>query len=262
MKNVKTILFASLIVAMILPFSGMNFANADNQNIEITDKISVNDSATVEKQTEDKIIKLAERAAKLQNKINEGIKVDVNQMKLDRVLDRLNSMGITMEGQDLDVLSEFHSDGIDDTDIEFEIMCTECEHSIKVKAAYQYFKYTLFGINFYGNVSGSWSPDMYVTADKKDVLVSIDNGHAASGPIWGYSVTASNDRPTTAVYDTFVNAIDSSGVYQFPNGDFTTYNNQASFTWSWDTHNSPLSPGFYAGTDWDLTARGEVVTLS
>lgn len=33
MKNVKTIMFASLIMAMILPFSGMNYANADEQTI-------------------------------------------------------------------------------------------------------------------------------------------------------------------------------------------------------------------------------------
>lgn len=33
-KNTKTILFASLIIAMILPFSGMNFAEATNEQIK------------------------------------------------------------------------------------------------------------------------------------------------------------------------------------------------------------------------------------
>ena len=32
MKNAKTILFASLIAAMILPFSGMQFAAAETNN--------------------------------------------------------------------------------------------------------------------------------------------------------------------------------------------------------------------------------------
>jgi len=31
-KEIKTIIFASLIMAMILPFSGMNFANAEESS--------------------------------------------------------------------------------------------------------------------------------------------------------------------------------------------------------------------------------------
>lgn len=43
-NNAKTILFTSLIVAMILPFSGMNFAQADKEEIEKYEPTKISDA--------------------------------------------------------------------------------------------------------------------------------------------------------------------------------------------------------------------------
>jgi len=73
-RNVKTLLFASLIVAMVLPFSGMQMAQAEKSFEEKQQRLI------------DKVIRLDERIA---NNPGDQVKIDKLEAKKQRVLERL-----------------------------------------------------------------------------------------------------------------------------------------------------------------------------
>ena len=233
----KTILFASLVAMLLIPAGVDNVAFADL--------------------SEDKLEKIAAQAAKLQNKINDGINVEKNTANLTILLDKLNDNGITMGDQSLDVLADWHSEGLDEVSTESNGASTECtcDHSMKIKAGYKYFKYHLFGINFYGHVTGIWSLDGE-GGDIRDATVDVNNSHASSGAIWIYSVAGSSDRPTTATWDSTVYLVDNNASQQTP--DHTTGAHTATFHYSWDSFTTPLSSGYFAGSNWDVIAEADI----
>jgi len=68
-KTIKTILFASLIAAMILPFSGMDFAEAVN------DKVTLKNNAALDNIPEDKLIQRLDNEWKSQYKSKEQFEI-------------------------------------------------------------------------------------------------------------------------------------------------------------------------------------------
>lgn len=101
MKNAKTVLFASLIAAMILPFSGMQFAEAEevydgtkvkeafiqlDPYMTVTDekKILFDIKSANENGLDEKIIKIGKEYAKLQNDMIDSLKSgDTTNLILD-----------------------------------------------------------------------------------------------------------------------------------------------------------------------------------
>ena len=86
MKNTKTILFASLIVAMILPFSGMTNTFADTNKVDSNLLL-------------EKFVKLANKANQIQSQIhilehtNERVnKINVLDLQLSRIQEQMDKL--------------------------------------------------------------------------------------------------------------------------------------------------------------------------
>ena len=151
-SNIKTLLFASLIAAMILPFSGMNYAVAEELDKE-------------------KVEKIAKKAQKLMEKIeteDNPKKIQKIQKQLNKLLAKLNSVGLYTEKQ-FEVIKE---ERLDDY-LEEEILsrtsrayCSSCnDPAVKIKVG---FDYRLWG--FYGTANGNW--DTITNVDKNGFSTS------------------------------------------------------------------------------------------
>ncbi len=143
-KNTKTILFASLIVAMILPFSGMNYATAEELEKEQVEKIA------------NKATRLMEKLETEQNPVD----IEKIQKKLDKLLTILNSVGLYTEEQ-FEVVKEERLNDIPEEEISSSIqaLCPSCDDpAVQVKVG---FDYRLWG--FYGTANGQW--DTITVAD-------------------------------------------------------------------------------------------------
>ena len=87
-KKTKTVLFASLIAAMILPFSGMQFAEAEEQTPEIKQlntqikELKAKDSLTQEEREDLKQLKLLKKWFKAEH--------NNNTERMDRIAERIN----------------------------------------------------------------------------------------------------------------------------------------------------------------------------
>jgi len=241
-KNARTVLFASLIAAMIIPFSGVDYAEAQKSQV-----------------TEEQLLQWATTAARLQVAIDEGDDSESTQHRLAIVLDSLNDNGVTMENQDLDVLDDYYSDGVNESNS--SARCT-CDHSMKVRAAYEYLKYTVFGINFYGHEKGPWSAQMIHIGDEGTSQVQIKQAHVDNPTIRAYSIAASDDRPTTVVYNVQLGALNDEDVSQFPSGTIGFTDLGATFAFFWDRHNSPMTVAFTPTDTWLITLIGELDAIS
>ena len=241
-NRTKTILLASIIVAMILPFGGMEYAEAKKtQGV-----------------TDEQLIQWATTAAELQTAIDGGDTSEHIKNRLVQTLDNLNDNGVTMEGQGLEVLDDYYSDGINKSNM---VTKCGCDHSMKIRAAYEYFKYHLFGINFYGHNKGPWSANMEVVGDEGISQVQVKTEHVHT-PIRAYSVTASDDRPTTVVYNVQLQALNDDDVSQFPSGTIDFTDLSATFVFFWDRHNSPKTEAFTPTDTWLITVTGELDAIS
>ena len=142
-KKTQTILFASLIAAMILPFSGMNYAVAEELDKEQVEKIA------------NKATRLME---KLQTEENPR-KIERMQERLDNLLTTLNSVGLYTEDQ-FEVIKEERLNDIPEEETSgFQLACSSCnDPAVKVKSG---FDYRLWG--FYGTANGQW--DTITSAD-------------------------------------------------------------------------------------------------
>ncbi len=92
-KNAKTILFAGLIAAMILPFSGMQFATAEEEQTDLREK---------QQKILDKIYKIEERIAKSPNDNRVQVLEDKKQVLLKKLMDNapVSNVGkIIVEGE-------------------------------------------------------------------------------------------------------------------------------------------------------------------
>jgi len=145
MKNtIKTVLVVSLIVAMVLPFSGMNYAQAEEFDKE-------------------KVENIANKATKLMEKLEteqDTEKIEQMQKKLDKLLAILNSVGLYTEEQ-FEVVKEERLNDIPEETISGtqSSFCPSCnDPAVKVKSG---FDYRLWG--FYGTANGQW--DTITTVD-------------------------------------------------------------------------------------------------
>jgi len=99
-RNVKTVLFASLIVAMILPFSGMNSAFGDKSEINEKElKAIFGDNYELAKKYHDKDQKVKEYEKKKTKSVSD--KESKNNAKIKRALDlgKLNAHGYMTKTQ-------------------------------------------------------------------------------------------------------------------------------------------------------------------
>lgn len=141
-KTTKIILFASLIAAMILPFSGMNYAVAEELDKEYVEKIANKATALMEQ---------------LETEQNPN-KIDRMQKQLERLLGILNSVGLYTEEQFEVVKEERQYDTPEETSESIQSFCPSCDDAVKVKVG---FDYRLWG--FYGTANGNW--DTITSAD-------------------------------------------------------------------------------------------------
>lgn len=155
-KTIKTILFASLIAAMILPFSGMNYAVAEELDKETVEKI-------------------ANQATQLMENLEteqDPTKIEKMQKKLYKLLAILNSVGLYTEEQ-FEVIKEERLYDIPEEKTSSGAQTSSCctDPAVKVKVG---FDYRLWG--FYGTANGNW--DTITSADPNGFSV------AATGS-WG-----------------------------------------------------------------------------
>ena len=177
-------------------------------------------------------------AAYLQAAIDSGNDNKYMKDSLTYVLERLNDNGVTMEGQGLDVLANYYSDGVtNDT----RSHCI-CDPSMKIRAAYQYFKYQIYGFNFYGHQKGSWSADMDAVGELGASQVQIKSSHTHTW-LRAYTIAASDDRPATVVYHVELDMLDDDDNSMFPSGIIEYTDLRYTFIY-WDRHNSPMTPSF------------------
>lgn len=101
-KNAKTILFAGLIAAMILPFSGMEFATAEEQTGERNDKAE----------------KIAQSIKELKDKKNKSVSTEdkkqidetIKRLKIAEDLAKLEAKGLQSSPQAQDLLSQLEKE--------------------------------------------------------------------------------------------------------------------------------------------------------
>jgi len=240
MKKEKTVILGVLIVAMILPVSSIGMVEAQTA-------------------TEQQLHSWAKESAKLQLAISEGDSSESSEARLSIVLDNLNNNGVTMQGQEIHVLSEYHFDGVDE--ISSVKKCGSCAHSMKVRAAYEYFKYHLLGFNFYGHEKGPWSTKMVSVSNEGTSQIQVKQPHVNT-PIRAYSIDASDDRPTTVIYNVQLSALNDNDDHQFPSRTIDFSDLTATFSFAWDTHNSPKTVPFTPTDNWLITLVGELDAIS
>ena len=134
-KTIKTVLFASLIAAMILPFSTMDFAEAQE-----VDKKSV------------------EKLAKQYNKLSEQLETETDEKKkvnlkekLDEILAELNSYGLYSDEQ----FEKIKDDRVDERPDEVTQSVAALSCPCPPEAWYRTgFDWEVFGLN--GSTDGNW----------------------------------------------------------------------------------------------------------
>jgi len=169
-KNTKTILFASLIITMVLPFSGMNFAQA--QEIDPL------------------LVILAEKTEKIQNRIDKleakdtkrtDAQVIVLKIKLANIIEAGEVLGyMTPETlNDPEASDAFYKkhpvyideDEIDDGDISTECTCDTVKGMIGFKYPYAFWTYdgyiapTSYQNLYYQTENDVWGSDTWTDHD-------------------------------------------------------------------------------------------------
>ena len=169
-KNAKTILFASLIAAMILPFSGMNNAYADANKIP------------------DEILKIAEKGGKIANRIAD-LELVNEDGKFDSQIEKLQAKLSDIE----EIVDDYGLFSPEQMKIEMNkpIIATDEEEQIMINCGCSTAVVFSSGIFYqmFGWFQGMSEGPVKVLVDTNTYKTSTEQAHTSINQDWGYLYT-------------------------------------------------------------------------